>query len=170
MTELFALGIQVPGVVRIGIHLDWDLLDYLKTVTLEANHFFRIVRKQANGSQAKVSQNLRAESVLAQVHAETELLVCLDRVIPLLLQFIRLDLGREANASPFLAHVNDHPATGFRHLSHCLLQLGSTITSARAKHVAGKTLAMHSHQHVFLAGDFSANQSEVMLTIDFRAI
>jgi len=106
------------------------LLGNFQTVSFQSNHLFGIVGEQADGFQAKIHKNLRAQAIFPQVHAVTKLEIGFHRVQTLLLQFIGLDFGGQANATAFLPHVKNHPAPGFSHLPHGLMQLRAAIASA----------------------------------------
>ena len=67
MPHLLALGAEVLPVVAVGAGFDGKLLGDLQAVTFQADDFLGIVGQQADGFQAQVGQNLRAQSVLAQV-------------------------------------------------------------------------------------------------------
>ena len=52
--------------MRIGADANGHLLDDLQAVTFQPDDFLRIIGEQADGLQAKVAQDLRAQAVLAQ--------------------------------------------------------------------------------------------------------
>src|SRR5262249_30834765 len=126
--------------------------------------------EQANCSQTQIGEYLCAETVLAEIHVEAKLSVCFHRVIALFLQFVSFDFGREADAASFLAHVDHNSATGFGNLAHGLMQLRATIATAGTEDIASETFAVNTDEHIFLAGHFATNESEMMLAIDFGTI
>ena len=129
---------------------------------------------------AQVEQNLGADAVVTQVRPETEALVSLHGIeILLLLKPVRLELGQETDAAPFLTHVQDHPLARLLHLLHGRMELGAAIAAQAVEDVAGQALAMHAHQNRFglyrdLAVHLQANaalaQGQVWLAIDHRGI
>ena len=88
MPHLHALGFKILRVVRIGFAPDRHLLDHLHAVAFEADDFLGIVGQETELAHAEVEENLRAESVIAQVAPETELRVRLHRIEASLLQFV----------------------------------------------------------------------------------
>src|ERR1051325_1124367 len=140
MSELHPLRRKVSFIMRIGLHPDRHLLGDLQAVTLQADDLLRIVRQQADRFQPEVAEDLRAEAVFAQVHAVAKFYVRLHGVVALFLELVGLDFRAEADAPPFLAHVENHTATGFGNLPTRLVQLWPAIAAARAEHIAGKAL------------------------------
>ena len=85
---------------------------------------------------------------MAQVGAEAEASIGLDRVQPfLLLQAVGLQLAQEADASTLLAHVENHALVSLSHLLHGLVQLRATVTQEAFEDVARQALAVDAHQH-----------------------
>src|ERR1043166_5414043 len=73
MPELFALGIEISGIVRIGLHADGDLLDDFQAVALQPDDFLGIVREQPDRFYPQVREDLRPQAVFAQVHFVAQL-------------------------------------------------------------------------------------------------
>ncbi len=84
--------------MRIGFHLDRQLLHDLQPVAFQPDNLPRIIRQQPDRLETQVRQNLRPEAVLAQVHVEAQLLVGLHGIVALLLELVGLDLRRQADA------------------------------------------------------------------------
>ena len=120
--------------------------------------------------QAKVAEDLRAETVFAEIHFETELLVGFHGVVALLLQFVSLNFRAEADAAAFLPHINNHAATDLGHLPHGGMQLRSTVAAARTKDIAGEAFAVNADQDIFPASDVPAHEREVIFAIKLGAI
>ena len=97
------------------------LLDNLDAIHLKPADFLGIVRQYAYVPQTQVAANLGPDSVIALVRGKPELQIGVNRIQALLLKLVSLDLGREADAPPFLAHVNNHSAARFGHLAHRLV-------------------------------------------------
>ena len=68
-----------------------------------------VVRHQLDALHAEVLEHVDGGVVLARVVRQTEQTVRIDRVVPLLLQFVRADLVREADASALLTEVEPVP-------------------------------------------------------------
>jgi len=110
MPELVALGAQV-GVARLGGRdLERHALHDLEAVAGEADVLVGIVGHQAHPAHAEVAQDLGADAVVALVGGKAELLVRLDRVVPLLLELVGPQLVDQADAPAFLEQVEQDPA------------------------------------------------------------
>src|SRR5205814_1637685 len=164
----FCLGIF--EVVRIGFAANWHLLYHLQAVTFESDNFFRIIGQKTELANAKIEENLRAETVVAQIAGITKLRVCLNSVESFLLQFIGMDFCCQSNAASFLSHVNQDTAAFLLNLPQRGVQLISTIAPPRAENVASETLAVHAHQRWFVLLDLSFFQGKMMLAVECRAI
>ena len=81
-----------------------DLLDDTEVhrVFDEAVDLLGVVRQQADVAEAQILEDLQADHVVALVGLEPELVVRLDGVDSLVLQHIRLELRRQADAAAFL--------------------------------------------------------------------
>src|SRR5437867_7191577 len=63
VAEPLLLRLEVARVVRVGLHLDRQLLDHLEAVALDADQLARVVREQAYLADAQVEQDLVAGAV-----------------------------------------------------------------------------------------------------------
>ena len=54
MSHLRLLGFEIFGVVRICFAANRDLLNHLNTVTLETDHFLRIVGEETKLAHAEI--------------------------------------------------------------------------------------------------------------------
>src|ERR1019366_5362180 len=170
MTHLLSFRFEITLIVLMRLCANWHLLDNFQSVTFQTHHLARIVREQPNRLQAKVRQNLRAQTIFAKVHSITEFLIGLDRIITLLLQLVRFDFGSQPDAASLLPHMAQHAGTLVGNLLHRMVQLRTTTATTRAKNIAGETLAVNADEHVFFAGDISADQCEMMFPINFGSI
>src|SRR5205085_1377301 len=116
-------------VVWIRFHAYRHLLDDFEAIPFEANDFFRIVREQSNGLQTEINQDLRAESVLTQVHWVTQLEIRIHGIEPILLKLVSLNFWREPDTPPFLAHINNDSPSRRSDLPHGLVQLRPAIAA-----------------------------------------
>ena len=105
MPHLRPLGLEVFLVVRVGRGADRDHFDDLQPVAFEADDFFRVVGQEAHFPHAEIDEDLRAEAVVAQLRREAEFFVGLHGVEALLLEFVGVDLGRQADAAAFLRRM-----------------------------------------------------------------
>jgi len=110
MPQLLFLGPQVPSRDFGGVDLERHHLDDRQSVLRDAGELARVVAQEADGADAEVAQNLDADSVVAQVRLEPEADVRLDRVVPFVLQRVRANLVREADAASLLIQIDDDAA------------------------------------------------------------
>src|SRR3954470_30991 len=71
MAQLIAFGFQVFGVVTVWFDANGDLLDDFQAIAFQAHHFLWVISEEADRFQPEINQDLRAETILAQVHFET---------------------------------------------------------------------------------------------------
>ena len=116
MSQLGLLRLEVFLVVWVRFAANRHLLDHFQTVAFQADHFLWIVRQETELPHPKIEEYLRAESVIAQVRGQTEFGVGFNGIEPFLLQFVSVNLRRQANAATFLAHINEHAVARFRDL------------------------------------------------------
>src|SRR5690242_1217510 len=111
MPELGLLGLEIVRVLwRLGRN-DGDAILDVEAVPLEPDQLARIVGEDAHRPQPEIEQDLCADAVVAQVGAEAERLVGLDRVLPLVLELVRLELVEQPDAAPLLVEVDDDTAS-----------------------------------------------------------
>ena len=92
MAKLRLFRRQVSGVVRIRGRSNRKLFDDFEIMTLQADHLAGIVSQQANLAHAEIDEDLRAEPVIAKIHRKPKPFVGLDRIEPLLLQLVGVNL------------------------------------------------------------------------------
>src|SRR6185436_20758908 len=92
-----------------------------------------------------------------------ELKVGLDGVEPCLLQLVGLQLVEEADASPFLRHVEEDTARLGRDALERELELVAAIAAERVEDVAGQALGVNADEHVLLAVDVALDERHVVL-------
>ena len=80
------------------------------------------------------------------VGLEAQLLVGFDRVEALVLQFVGLELGQEADAASFLLLVDQHASAGLGDHLQRHLELLLAIAAQRPEDVAGQALRVDAHQ------------------------
>src|SRR5215831_15785198 len=140
MTELFLFG---PQIVNVGFpwrYFQRNPLDDFQTVALQANDFARIVGQQTQLSHSQIAQNLSADAVVAQIFFKAQFKVRFHRIAALILQSVRLDLIREADASSFLMHVDQNPFTLLIDQSQGLPYLVPAVATFGTKYIARETL------------------------------
>src|SRR5260370_4247565 len=148
--------------MRVRRNSDRDLINNIQSIALEPDDFLWIVRKQTDIAYSQIDQNLCADTVLAQIAGETELLVCLDRFQAIFLKLVSLDLGRQADSSSLLSHVNQDTSALALDLLQGSVQLVAAIAAARTEHISGQTLAMYSNQRWICGRHRSGGQRQMM--------
>ena len=94
MAELGLLGFEIFLVVRVRFRSNRHLLNHFEPVTFQPDHFFGIVRQESELAHAEIEQDLRTESVIAQIRRQAEFHIRFDRVESFLLQFVGVNLCR----------------------------------------------------------------------------
>ena len=133
---------------------------------LETHELAGIVREQFDLPDAEVHEDLRSDAVVAQIRGIPQTDVRLDGVESLILQRVRLELGREPDAATFLAKIQQHPAPAPMDRPQRRVELGATVAALRAEHVARQTLRMNARQHRTAARDLALDQSHVMVALE----
>src|SRR5208282_267462 len=165
MTEFFFFGFQVPDVSGMRRDLDRHARN-VYPVTAQAFYLVRIVGQQLDLADAEIAQDLRADSIVAQVLVEAEMQVRFDGVHPLVLQRVGANLVPEPDSAAFLMEINHHAAVCRHDSLERLLQLLTAVASRRRKHVARETLRMEPHQRRASAADLALDQRQMLAAID----
>ena len=95
--------------------------------------------------------------------AKPRLEVRLDRVEPLLLQLVRLQLVQQADPAALLRHVEEDAAALLLDPAERQLELLAAVAAERVEDVAGEALGVDAHEHVLLAGDLALHERDVVL-------
>lgn len=162
MAHFILFRFQVEFVEFLGFHFDGDAFYDFDAEAFEAVDFFRVVREQADFFSAHVLENLGTDPVFAKVRSETEFFVGFDCIVALFLEDIGFEFIDEADATAFLAHVEeDAPAFGVD-LCQGSGQLFTAVAAAGAEDVACKAFGMDAAQEVLAVADFAFDQSDVM--------
>src|SRR5215471_16057198 len=98
MSKLVPLGAHIAGALTVLWLHDRHALVYAQAVALESDEFAGVVGDGADRMQPEIEQDLRADTVVAQIGLEAELLVRLDRIGALILQLVRLELVEQTDA------------------------------------------------------------------------
>src|SRR5262249_37725792 len=169
VAELVALRREVAGVLRLRRRLDRDLLDDLNAEPLDPDDLLRVVREDPDGREAEVGEDLVADPVIPHVGCEAELEVRLDRVEPVLLQLVGLQLVEEADAPSLLCHVEKYTAVLGRYAFERLFELLAAVAAKRVKHVPGEALGVDADEDVLRACDVTFDQGDVVLSGELLA-
>src|SRR5882672_7024671 len=80
------------------------------------------------------------------VGLEPQFFVGFDRIQPVVLEGIGLQLCHQANSPPFLLLVKENSSTRFRYEAERHFELLPAIAAQRAEHVSGEALGVDAHQ------------------------
>src|SRR5580704_11134595 len=170
VAELRSLRLEIRSVFLRCRRLYSDAIHDTQAISLESDHFARVVRQHANGFQSQIQENLRSNAIVPQIGLETELLVGLDGIRALVLEGIRLEFVEKANAATLLIEVDQHPASRLRDHLHCAIQLPTAVAALRVKDVPGEALRVHPDQHILASSNITEDQRDVLMLIDIVAI
>ena len=140
MAEFLAFGGEVPLVELMHRWLDRHLVDHLEVEATvdEGICLLRIVGEEADPPQAQILEQLDPDAIVAGVGLVAEGQVRLDRVEPLILQLVGLDLLDEPDAAALLRKIDEYaaalPADPFE--GH--VQLVAAVAPQAVEQVAGE--------------------------------
>src|SRR2546428_13330600 len=86
------------------------------------------------------------------IRLESQMMIGLNGVVSLVLQFIRQQLIHQPNTASFLQLVNQDAASALRNRLHRKMKLISTIAPSRSENIAGHTLRVDADQCCLSAG------------------
>jgi hypothetical protein len=139
-----------------------------QAVAFERYHFFRMVGEDAQGLQSEINQNLRAdtafvlqEALAGDIHVELFARVVLDPRK----RARGGQRGVDAESSPSVVQVNEHPAIltddGFERALNNFM----AIAFGGRENIPGEAVRMHAHERR-RAGQASTNQSAVLFAVN----
>src|SRR5262249_57694735 len=134
MSELRLLGAQIVDVPGMRRHLERRACDDADAVGLQTSDLLGIVGEQVDALDTEVAQDLRADAVVAQVFAEAQFEIRLDRVPPAILQAVRADLVGESDATALLVQVDEDTLPRRGDALHRLRQLLAALAPLPAEH------------------------------------
>ena len=79
-----------------------------------------------------------------------------------------MQLVGQADAAPFLPHVDDHAAAVRDNPLHRRVQLLAAVAPQRMEDVARQALAMNTRQNIFLTRDFAIHQRQMFAAVMLR--
>ena len=170
MPQLFLLDLQVAGVVLVVAAPERHPLHHLEPVAAHRPDLAGVVGEQPQLAHAQVVEDLGPHAVVAQVGREAQRQVGLDRVQAAVLQVVGLDLVDQADAAPFLAQVDEHPAPLLGDALHGQVALEAAVAAQAVQGVAGQALGVHPHQHGFLGVELAHHQRRVLFAGDPVAV
>eukprot|EP00601_Ochromonadales_sp_CCMP2298_P035387 CAMPEP_0173350390 /NCGR_PEP_ID=MMETSP1144-20121109/14844_1 /TAXON_ID=483371 /ORGANISM="non described non described, Strain CCMP2298" /LENGTH=261 /DNA_ID=CAMNT_0014298305 /DNA_START=383 /DNA_END=1169 /DNA_ORIENTATION=- len=138
--------------------LDRHALGDRDTLFAQLLDFVGVVGQQPDGADVKIEQDVRNCVVLAQLLQEAQVRVGVHSVHAPVLQPVRSHLVDDADAAPLLLQVYDDASLLLDEVQ-AKIQLLPTVAPPAAKHLASEALVVHTHQHVLLSANISANHN-----------
>jgi len=146
MAHAFGLGLQVADVVApLTGEVLHTVLD-VNTMVDQSLALEWVVRHEANRVDTDATQHLCGDAVGPGVRREPKGEVGVKRVVALVLQMVGLHLGEQADASSFLAKVDDGANARLLDGSHREAQLRAAIALQAAKGIAGEAFGVNSNE------------------------
>ena len=145
MPHLLLLRLQIKLVRRLTRHLCRHPL-HPYPERLQRRHLLRVIRHQPNRRNIQHPQHLRRQLKVPAVSGVSQFQVGLDRIPPMVLQLIRLQLRHQANPAAFLVLVEQDPTPFLGNRRQRKLELLSAIAPQRMKHIARQALRMNPYQ------------------------
>eukprot|EP00601_Ochromonadales_sp_CCMP2298_P003367 CAMPEP_0173191178 /NCGR_PEP_ID=MMETSP1141-20130122/12746_1 /TAXON_ID=483371 /ORGANISM="non described non described, Strain CCMP2298" /LENGTH=259 /DNA_ID=CAMNT_0014115349 /DNA_START=380 /DNA_END=1159 /DNA_ORIENTATION=+ len=156
--HLVLLRLQVALVKGSAGDLDRHALGDRDTLFAQLLDFVGVVGQQPDGADVKIEQDVRNCVVLAQLLQEAQVRVGVHSVHAPVLQPVRSHLVDDADAAPLLLQVYDDASLLLDEVQ-AKIQLLPTVAPPAAKHLASEALVVHTHQHVLLSANISANHN-----------
>mmetsp|Transcript_33220 Transcript_33220/g.87786 ORF Transcript_33220/g.87786 Transcript_33220/m.87786 type:complete len:319 (+) Transcript_33220:1052-2008(+) len=148
MAHTERLGAKVAFVRRLRRDQDRHPVVDFDAQRLQALHLEGIVREKLDTLDAKVIEDGRYHVIRTALVGEAKLEVGVHRVETRVLQTVRRDLVRQADAAPLLLQVNDNPPPRLAEQPHRILELLLAVAPRRTQHLRRHALVMHPHHHV----------------------
>ena len=146
VTHFFLLG---PKVIFGGMNGRDDAGDPLRNGDsrfFERGDLLGIVRHQAHGAQAKITEDRTRQRIAPEIRFKTELFVGLHGIGTVVLKFVGAELIHQADAAAFLVFVNQEASTFGGDGFECEFELGAAIASQAVENVAGQALGMDADE------------------------
>ena len=131
--------------------LNRDLFGDLDSVGVQADDFARMVGEQANGVQAEIGENLRAQAAF---------------VLRLFLAVGRSIGGMIAKTRSSLMQVHQHARSFLGDALHGAANQQMAFAIGGSEDIAIDAMGVHANQHVRLSGNLAVHQSQMALWHD----
>ena len=146
MAELFFLGAQVLFGMRAWRDFAGNALDHLNSSAFESLDLVGIIREQPHACHAESLENSTWKREVAMVRLESQALIRLHGVETLVLQFVSLQLGHQADTASFLLFIDENPCTFFGDHRQREFELLPAVAAQRVKDVSSEALRVHADQ------------------------
>src|SRR6516225_9139938 len=137
MPHFLFFRLQVGERMRRRPDLAGNPFDDLDAGGGERAHLAWIIGQQPNARDAKVVKDRGRQAEIPEVRLEPERMIGLDRVDAGVLQLVSLQLGHQADATPFLILIDHQSAALLGDRLHGKLELAAAIAAQRSEHFAG---------------------------------
>ncbi len=144
--------------------LQGNTLGHRNAKTLHRLHLARVVGHQAQGLDLEQLEHVGTDGVITHVGGKAQGHVGLDGIGPLILQMIGPDLVEQADATPFLTHIQQNAAARLGDILEGGLQLEAAITAQTEQGIAGQAFRVDPAQNGFAVCDVAHDQGGVILT------
>jgi hypothetical protein len=149
MPQFFFLGVEIFRRCGVGFDFAGDALYDFDTRGFKSGDFLRIVGEQANTFHSEKFQDFSGKLEFTMVGLEPKIFVGLYGVATLVLEFVSLKLGHEADTPAFLLVIYKDASAGTGDHGKGHFQLLAAVTAHRAENVAGETLRVDTNQRRF---------------------
>ncbi len=146
VAHLFVLGAQVALEGVLELDLGGDALDHGNAGGLECGDLCRIVCDEANLGDAEQLEDFSGQLVFAAVGGEAQLDVGFHCVHALILQFVCLQFGHEADAAALLLLVEEDARAGVGDFAESQFELETAIAAKGTEDIAGEALGVDADQ------------------------
>ena len=107
VAQLVALDREVVTVLGGGLGRERFATRDGEPVALEPDQLARVIGHDPDGREPQIPEDLGPDAVIPQVGREAEPRVGLDRILPVILERIGLELVDEPDPAPLLIQVHD---------------------------------------------------------------
>ena len=146
MSHFVGLGLQVALIMSMGTHFQRYAFSDGDTQGFQCAVLFRVVGQQANVVLAELVQHGRGDIIGAGVGRESQLMIGLDGVHSLVLQFIGSDLVAQTDASAFLPQIKNDACAGFLDALHGRAQLCTAVAAQGSERITCQAFRMQADQ------------------------
>lgn len=127
-------SIQISNTKGIEGH-EWDLIKWWRDTYQKKKMLKR--------------QYLCTKAIFPRINGQPQLLICFNRITPIILKVVSTKLVAQTNSSTFMStEIDQYTPTCCLNLLHCKCQLVSTVTSGWSKYVSSETLRMYPHKNI----------------------
>ena len=142
-------------------HLNRHAIGDFKAKLRKLIDLVRVIGQKTHGLHTQIAQDLRADEVLTLISLEAQCKICLKRIHALILQLVSAKLVYQADATTFLAHIQNHAAALFVNRAHSGSELITAIATQGTECIASKAFRVNANQQIFPIGDIAFNQSNM---------